>query len=146
MERRVVKVERPGKGLVEWAVGLAVANTSRWSRSRLLRSSKARSLGNRKNNYIVCFVGDKPVGFATLRFSRDTAYVLELHVEEGHRSQGIGTQLLDRCRREHEDVVRQVVLYVYKENLRGIEFYRRNGFEINEGYGCDVFHELVLSR
>ncbi|CAD25460.3 putative zinc finger protein [Encephalitozoon cuniculi GB-M1] len=146
MERKVLKMERLGKDLMEWAMGLVVANLRGYCRSPLLRFSKAKSLRNRKNNYILCLAGEKPVGFIMFRFSRDTTYVFELHVEEKYRSLGIGTLLLDECRKQYDSIVRRIVLYVYRENIRGLGFYMRNGFEVNREYKCDTFYEMVFNK
>ncbi|AFN83187.1 putative zinc finger protein [Encephalitozoon romaleae SJ-2008] len=146
MERRVLKIERLSKDLLKWAVNLVVSNLGRYCRSPLMKFSKAKSLKNKNNNYIFCFVGEVPVGFITFRFSRDTTYVFELHVEKEHRSLGIGALLLDECKKQYDKVVRRIVLYVYRENSRGLKFYERNGFRINEGYECSRFYEMILEK
>lgn len=139
-------MEKPSKNMIEWALDLAVSNIRQYCKSPLLRFSKYKSLTNRSNNYIFCYVGKEPAGFITFRFSKDTAYVFELHVEENYRSQGIGTLLLNECKVQYNEIVGRVVLYVYRENTRGLEFYRRNGFEINKEYKCNKFYEMVLNK
>lgn len=98
------------------------------------------------NRFVFHMIGNKPVGFTTYRYSKDTAYVFELHVEEKYRSLGLGSKLLSECTGMCPDIVAKVVLYVYKENLRGLEFYRKNGFEVNEEYSDGKFHEMVFRR
>lgn len=146
MQQKIVRIEKPCSDFLEWAINLAVRNVEEYTKSRLLRHSKSKSIRNRMNNFVFCFVEDKPVGFITFRFSRDTAYVFELHVEEEYRSLGIGTSLLNECKGMYSDTVRKIVLYVHKENPRGIRFYEVHGFEVNERYKDKGFREMVFRK
>lgn len=137
----IVEMERPSRTYLAWAVDVATESSLRYSGSRMLRHSKKRSIGSRRNNFVFCVVEERPVGFMTFRYSRGAAYVLELHVAVEWRSRGIGARLLERSWEKH--AVERVVLHVYRENVRGIAFYQRNGFEIGR---IDGRHQEMVLR
>lgn len=61
-------------------------------------------------------------------------YIAGIFVDGNYRSQGIGKKLLDYLK----EVYTELTLQVYEKNSRAVDFYKREGFEI-EAEGIDDF-------
>ena len=74
--------------------------------------------------------GGELLGAARYTIAEGVGYLRELIVKAGHRSEGIGGQMLarfeDDCRRRD---CHKLYLDVASVNVRAREFYRRNGWE-----------------
>ena len=53
-------------------------------------------------------------------------YIAGIFVKDGYQSLGIGSKLIAECKNRH-DVLR---LDVFEKNIRAIEFYKKEGFEV----------------
>ncbi|PPA71106.1 N-acetyltransferase [Jeotgalibacillus proteolyticus] len=53
-------------------------------------------------------------------------YIAALFIDAGHQNKGTGKKLVDFVK-EQKDILQ---LKVYKENLSGLRFYEKNGFEV----------------
>lgn len=60
------------------------------------------------------------VGFA----GTEGDYIAGIFVDAEHRSQGIGRQLINHLKRQHD----RLTLHAYEKNRRAIRFYMREGF------------------
>lgn len=69
-----------------------------------------------KENKIIAFVG------------LDEDYIAGLFVKEGYQSQGIGKDLLNRVKQDHN----KLTLSVYAKNKRALNFYLKENFKILE--------------
>ena len=80
------------------------------------------------------------VGFvASVMPAPGQARILMLAVDEPHRSQGVGSQLIGAFLRECAmKGLRTVELEVRQSNKRAISFYRRHGFEVS--YSLERFY------
>lgn len=80
------------------------------------------------------------------------AYIDNLHVRPERRSGGLGRRLLgEAMRRVAERGERDAYLWVFDDNVRAIDFYRRLGGEIVEGGldeidGAQVAHSRIIWR
>lgn len=70
----------------------------------------------------VCEEEKEICGFAGL----EGDYIAGIFVSAGHRSRGIGKQLLDNIKVLHKSLS----LHVYQRNTRAVSFYQREGFRI----------------
>jgi ribosomal protein S18 acetylase RimI-like enzyme len=146
MDLRIVEVHPVPRGLVRWAVELAVRNISAFAPAPMLRHSKLKSLTSKRNNFVVCYDSGAPVGFITFRFTRESAFVHELHVEEKYRMMGVGSKLLGHCKSMYSDAITRIVLYVHRTNSGGLQFYRNNGFCVSERYSNPRFYEMIFEK
>lgn len=65
---------------------------------------------------------DKLQGFVGLTGD----YIAGIFVQSQSQGSGIGTQLLDRTKRERKELS----LHVYRKNERAVRFYQREGFQV----------------
>lgn len=75
-------------------------------------------------NLSVCEKEKQILGFIGLQEN----YIAGIFVKAASQSKGIGRQLLDSVKQDRT----HLTLHVYKKNERGIRFYRREGFWIQE--------------
>lgn len=83
----------------------------------------------------VCIYEDTIVGI-NLFYANDSktkqAWISTLVVNEEFKSKGIGTNLIDKMKEYClEKGMNEIFLYTHKNNKRAIEFYIKNGFEID---------------
>jgi ribosomal protein S18 acetylase RimI-like enzyme len=67
--------------------------------------------------------------------------LMSLYVAAGFRSSGVGTELLHFALGQHP-----AVLWVFAQNTRAIDFYRRHGFELDGNEFPDVDTGLRIVR
>ena len=72
----------------------------------------------------VCEVNGEIAGFAGIDGNR----IAGLFVDKSHRSQGIGTSLIDFIKQHHFTLT----LAVYKKNEKALQFYSKHGFVVTE--------------
>ena len=72
----------------------------------------------------VCEVNGEIAGFAGI----DDNHIAGMFVDENHRSQGIGTSLIDFIKQHHFTLT----LAVYKKNEKALQFYSKRGFAVTE--------------
>lgn len=88
--------------------------------------------------YLIAFRGGKAVGYAKLRngevhesvTSRNAIELQRCYLIERVWRTGVGDVLLERCFAEAREMGKEVLwLGVWEENMRGLSFYRKHGFE-----------------
>lgn len=73
--------------------------------------------------------GSKVIGFIVMRVTMQEAEILNLAVKPEFMGCGIGSLLMDECKKIAEEKGSEVVwLEVRKSNFRAIKFYERHGF------------------
>ena len=71
----------------------------------------------------------------------EKSYIAGLFVLNKYHSNGIGSDLLERCKQEYP----VLKLDVYAKNLKAVSFYRKHGFKIEEEKENDETKELEYS-
>ena len=66
---------------------------------------------------------DRVLGFIGLTGN----YIAGIFVDQAHRSEGIGSQLLAHVKKDHSSLS----LNVYQQNKRAVDFYKREGFQVS---------------
>lgn len=111
--------------LKEWTFNLTVNNMSPYIKRNLLHASKRKSLSNKISNFIIYFINEEPAGFVMYRNEKRGIFLYELQVAEEYRNQGIGTKLLNECKK-----FECVELCVYRVNESAKRLYLRNEFKV----------------
>ena len=78
------------------------------------------------NDYCNIIVDDKIVGCLLLTDKDDGILLDEIYLEEEYRNKGIGTDILKNVLKNNN----VVYLWVYKENIKAIDLYKKLGFNI----------------
>lgn len=78
-----------------------------------------------ESNVLIYEEEDEVKGFIGIM---DKSYIAGLFVSEEYQSEGIGSQLIERCK-EYYPILK---LDVYAKNLKAINFYKKHGFKIEE--------------
>ena len=58
----------------------------------------------------------------------ESSYIAGLFVSSKYHSQGIGGNLLERCKQDYSDLK----LDVYAKNLKAVNFYKKHGFKVEQ--------------
>ncbi|EOB13304.1 Putative zinc finger protein [Nosema bombycis CQ1] len=144
----MIQIIKPNLNIKKWAIDLVVNNMKIYNKTPFLRYAKSKSINNPENIFLINYVDSSEFSynaFATVRIINNILYIYEIHVESTARNKGIGSDLI-KCIKNHYTNVNQIVLYVHKKNTRGIEFYKRNEFIINNEAKCDhKYHEMVFT-
>ena len=77
-------------------------------------------------NYLNIIVNAKIVGCLLLTNKDDGILLDEIYLEEEYRNKGIGTDILSNVLKNND----VVYLWVYKENIKAIDLYKKLGFNI----------------
>ena len=77
-------------------------------------------------NYLNIIVNEKIVGCLLLTNKDDGILLDEIYLEEEYRNKGIGTDILSNVLKNNN----VVYLWVYKENIKAIDLYKKLGFNI----------------
>ena len=77
-------------------------------------------------NYLNIIVNEKIVGCLLLTNKGDGILLDEIYLEEEYRNKGIGTDILKNVLKNNN----VVYLWVYKENIKAIDLYKKLGFNI----------------
>lgn len=72
----------------------------------------------------VCEVNGEIAGFVGI----DGNHIAGVFVDKSHRSQGVGTSLIDFIKQHHFTIT----LAVYKKNEKALQFYSKRGFAVTE--------------
>ena len=75
-------------------------------------------------------LNDEPIGILQAYELEGYWYIGEIYLEEEHRGQGIGRDVLEYEIDNHSDEI--LCLNVYKTNTHAIELYESSGFEVTE--------------
>ena len=67
----------------------------------------------------------------------DNDYIDELYVSNAYRNQGIGTKILNHLKNNNN----KLTLNIFQKNIKGINFYQKNGFKIIEENTEDITQE-----
>lgn len=96
--------------------------------------SEQKELLKRKNYRIFVFKEDeKIIGFIAIYLFKEFVFVEHLAVDKNYRGKQIGTALLKSVGKKEDEVVcLEVELPTTALSERRIEFYKRNGFFLNE--------------
>lgn len=89
---------------------------------KIVKYPKYKSLKNKNNIFII-----HPNGFIMFRIE-DKIIILEIHVDKKYRGLGIGTFMLIYLKSLYKG---KYVLYVHRDNKKAINFYKKNGFKID---------------
>lgn len=75
---------------------------------------------------------NKIAGFLLSQYQENRCHILSFGVSEIYRKQGFGTQLINSMKEYICNRAEMISLYVHVENEIAINFYKKNGFEINK--------------
>lgn len=117
--------------------------------SSLDRDILAKALENEFFAYIA-FCGDKPVGsavcrtYSTLMFGGiKTLYIEDLFVEENFRHMGVGTILFEKLKEAAKaENYSKIEWKCLPENKNALEFYKKTGGEIADGWLTLTFNKF----
>ena len=98
---------------------------------------------NERSRVFVATDGGEPVGFADVKFD-DQAILRWLHVEPGHRGEGVGTALFEHVRTAADDRDTPLVGRVLAENDEGKDFCEQFGFDEGEKLRLEFGHETFF--
>lgn len=110
--------------------------------TQLLQHSKARSMHNKHNHFIMQRLGAHVIGFLMYRIEGPHCYIYEIHVDKVHRGAGVGQRLLGALIEKNLSLV----LFVHKENAGAIGLYKRNGFVIDNTHASESQHKMVRAK
>lgn len=85
-----------------------------------------KNVSKQLNNYFNIIVDDKIIGCLLLTKNEDGKILDELYLEENYRNKGIGSDIIKNIIKKNDTIY----LWVYKENKKAIELYKRLGFNI----------------
>ncbi len=80
------------------------------------------------NNFKMIRVDNKIVGTIGVIDYEDGKMIDEIFIEENYRNKGIGTNLIKDVLNRYK----KVYLWVYKDNVKAVNLYRRLGFIVKE--------------
>ncbi len=80
------------------------------------------------NEYKIILINDKKVGCLLLEKYEDGVLLAEIYLDENYRGKGIGTNILNNILNNNF----KVYLWVYKENIPALNFYKKLGFIIKK--------------
>lgn len=138
---RLHRLERLPRRDVPRAVELILDGVGAYySSTALLRHAKARSVSSRASKFIVLRSENRLIGLLMYRIEKSLCLVYEIHVDRDHRCGGEGQRLMDDLASLMSGFV--LILFVHRANRRAIEFYGRNGFEMDESYESPVHYRM----
>lgn len=93
----------------------------------------AEMLTNELSNVLVKFrvitLDGKVIGYIGGYFYMEDGEILNFLIDDEYQHQGFGQQLFDNIMEEaKEELVRRVTLEVRENNIKGLNFYQKNGF------------------
>jgi len=122
-----------GPADIKTMLSILLSNMMVYSKNALFKRSKAKSLSNRANHFIIGRYKDEIVGFIMYRLERNECLIMEFHVSKQYQSRGLGERFLSELSNVLGENVR-MVLFVYKENEGAQRFYNSQGFLVDNEY------------
>ena len=86
------------------------------------------SIPKQLSNYKLIVVENKEVGCLLVREYKEGVLLDEIYIEEAYRNMNIGTTIIKEIINNNKTIY----LYVYKDNIKACELYKRLGFKIIE--------------
>lgn len=83
---------------------------------------------------LVAEENEKIIGYllAMINLKDHNYHIMSFGVDEAHRRHGIGSMLVNNLANMRTKEINNITLYVHSENEQGIQFYKKNGFQIME--------------
>ncbi|TBU12940.1 putative GNAT-like acetyltransferase [Hamiltosporidium tvaerminnensis] len=139
---KIIKENKNTRDIKKWALNLTIENMKQYNSTSLYKYTKNKSISNKKSEFIICYFLNKKVGFCMIRKENRLIFIYEIHVTFEHRSKGVGTLLLDFCKKYYlnQKKYENLVLFVLKNNYKAISFYEKNNFLIDKSYDDSILH------
>lgn len=75
---------------------------------------------------------NKIAGYLLSKYQEDRCHILSFGISQAYRKQGFGSQLINSLTEYINNNTNKISLYVHVENETAINFYKKNGFEIDK--------------
>ena len=85
---------------------------------------------NRTEKIYVYLNDNKVTGFIHISSNYEIIDILNIVVEPKYEKQGIGTKLINYIIKKKDTIVSKIMLEVREDNLKAINFYKKNNFTI----------------
>lgn len=94
------------------------------------------------NDYKLIKIGEEIIGCLLVENYQDGVLLDEIYLEELYRDRGIGTHIIKEVLNNNE----KVYLWVYKDNLKAFNLYKKLGFIIKEETESRFFMCFSMNR
>ena len=88
-------------------------------------------IDNHINDYKLIIIENKTIGCYCSYIKEDCIFLDEIYIEEAYRNLGMGTDLIKKEIENAKSKKMNIELWVYKENIKAINLYKRLNFVIN---------------
>ena len=85
---------------------------------------------NRTEKIYVYLYDNKVIGFIHISSNYEIIDILNIVVDQKYEKQGIGTKLINYIIKKKDTIVSKIMLEVREDNLKAINFYKKNNFTI----------------
>lgn len=85
---------------------------------------------NRTEKIYVYLYDNKVTGFIHISSNYEIIDILNIVVDPKYEKQGIGTKLINYIIKKKDTIVSKIMLEVREDNLKAINFYKKNNFTI----------------
>jgi ribosomal protein S18 acetylase RimI-like enzyme len=97
--------------------------------------------------YYLVKESDDYAAYMGIEQKNDVLVLSKIYTKKKYRGRGIGRQLLDiALQRAVEFHLPVIELYVVKENLQAVEFYKRNGYKITDTFSIKYDSGYTVSE